>query len=388
MLRVIVWLLVLVIACGDDDGGGSGTGVSGSGGSSGAGATGGSAGTGGSGGSGGTGGTAGAAGTGGMAGAMSDASVDADVFDATTDADLLDAAIDADVSDASFEDASIDAAMDANTNVTDADVHINDGGSDANAIDAGADSGDVPDASVYCQPGHYVGSMRGTYTTTAWGNGQTPLVLQTESSPGAPGLDLWLASATTPCAPGAEFCPDLDVTMGIARFVVAVPGLAFDAIVTGALDCSTGEFRGNLAANGILGSLSFSGPMLASYDAEHAALTNGAWSVTDNTPQCSGCGGSGTWSAMWIDSPWNDDDAGDVSDGGPSSTPCAGGEVCRTSSTAMAQLPEGQGFCAPDDNTPLPPTCSVAGQACGPSGGTCVDASILRVCLRLCDLPN
>jgi hypothetical protein len=399
----------------------------GSGGSGGTAGAAGSAGTGGSAGASGSSGTGGAAGSGGMAGSDAatgcPAQMPADQTPCTAQGllcfysggALVDACaqctewpcseqvsecngqsfvhMDRSSCDGGTEDAGM---LDATMNANDASMVL-DASVDATSADASTDSSEGLDASVACQPGHYVGSMNGSYTTTAWSNGETPLSLLTEASASAPGLDLWLAPATTPCAPGSAFCSDLAITMGVAHFVLPNVGLRFDAEVTGGLDCRTGEFRGTVAANNFFAGLSFSGPMSATYDAQDVALTNGTWSVTDNATPCSGCGGGGTWSAVWTDSPWNDDDAGAVTDagvvsdgavvddGGNSASPCAGGEICRTSPIAMSYLPPGQGFCAPDNNSSLPPACSRVDLPCGPSRGTCLS---LGVCLRACDLPN
>jgi hypothetical protein len=171
-----------------------------------------------------------------------------------------------------------------------------------------------------CAPGHYVGMLQGEYFSQVWGNGSVPIPFATGDMNGQPGMEFWLEQVERECT-DAEFCADFEIRGGKLRGW-AIPnaddenpmgggfGVRFEMGLSGALDCRTGEFRGQLvdACYDVLGTLyRMEGTLDASYDKAADAFVMGSWVLTEMplpgslVPPDASIGGAGDWDAALVD---------------------------------------------------------------------------------------
>ncbi|MDD9939070.1 MAG: hypothetical protein OXT09_36110 [Myxococcales bacterium] len=167
-----------------------------------------------------------------------------------------------------------------------------------------------------CEPGHYEGSFAGSYFSRL--NWPVPFPVIGVDLPGFPGLQFDML----PAEPG-------EVTLAVdGKFDGLADGLfPFRGDFVGELNCETGEFTGMMInAEYTIGPdqlvilenpvrFQFEGPVWATYDKLTHSFVGGIWDAVEpqfggmpfqtypRDPLRDGVGGSGVWSAGWI----NDD---------------------------------------------------------------------------------
>lgn len=164
-----------------------------------------------------------------------------------------------------------------------------------------------------CEPGHYEGSFAGSYFSRI--NWPIPFPVIGVDLPGFPGLQFDMA----PAEPG-------EVTFKVdGKFDGLADGLfPFRGDFVGELNCETGEFEGMMKnAEYSIGPdqliilenpirFQFEGPVWATYDKLTHSFVGGIWDAVEpqfggmpfqsypRDPLRDGVGGSGVWSAGWI----------------------------------------------------------------------------------------
>lgn len=166
-----------------------------------------------------------------------------------------------------------------------------------------------------CLPGHYVGTFAGTYKPAV--TVLVPLSIDATPSMGRPGLEFWMERTANECG-DEEFCAEFTLKGGKIRgfanplstvdtsadgAAVAVP---FEIDLAGELDCSRGEFHGQLL-NGCYDFATilfrFEGSAPAIYDPASSTFINGSWAVKEMPmpdawyPADPDIGGMGSWQA-------------------------------------------------------------------------------------------
>jgi len=174
-----------------------------------------------------------------------------------------------------------------------------------------------------CKAGYYTGNFSGTYHPAA--TGSFPVPISAKELNGVPGLAMTLTQDS-----GGEFA-----SVGNGCLIGNAEGFGTDnpfiAILTGSVDCSSGEFKGEIVGYYNLVNISvfkptFHGPLTGKFDAD-AKLNDGKWTVTEDEAGLGGFGGDGTWTVSW------------TSENGPNELP----EACKKllDGTSGVMFPDG-----------------------------------------------